>query len=133
MLEGLALFGAARVAREQVRHLRQHLQQRGGRRGARGHGAAEPPQEQDGRRLAGVVGALPIPRAFGIAAAECLLHRSAEPRGIDPSSTFKVRKQQLRGVQQGGRMIGSFGRTGEERGSGSRDSGGRRHEGSLGG
>ena len=38
--------------------------------GARGHGAAEPAQEQDGRGLAGVVGALPVPGALGIAAAD---------------------------------------------------------------
>jgi hypothetical protein len=133
LLERLALPGAPRVGREQVRHLRQHLQQRGGRCGARGHRGTEPAQEQDGRRLTGVVGALPVPGALRVAAAEGLLHRSPEPGGIDAMAAFEIGKQQLRSLEQGGCMSESFGRASAGRGNGCRDSGGRRHDEASGG
>ena len=44
----------------------------------RAHGRTEFAQEQDRRRLAGVVGGLPVPGAFGVGAAEGVLHRGAE-------------------------------------------------------
>ena len=51
---------------------------RGRRRGARAHGRAELAQEQDGRRLAGVVGRLPVPGAGGVGGAEGVLHGGAQ-------------------------------------------------------
>ena len=51
---------------EKSRDLGQHRQQGGGRRRSRPHGGAEFAQEQDRRRLAGIVGGLPIPGAIGV-------------------------------------------------------------------
>jgi hypothetical protein len=133
LLVRLALLGAPCVAREQGCHLRQHREQGGWRAGACRHGTRELAQEQDGRRLAGVVGALPGPGALRVAAATGPLHRGAEHRGIDALPAFDIGKEQLRDVEQDGGTIGSFGHAGAGRRGGSRDSGGRRHGGSLGG
>jgi hypothetical protein len=116
------------MAREQVGDLGQHRQQGGGRPGARGHGAAEPAQEQDGRGLAGVVGALPVPRATGIAATAGFLHRGTQYRGIDPLPAPDVCDQQLGTAEQCSRTIGSFEQTGRGGRHHGRGGGCRRHE-----
>ena len=90
LLECLALLGAPGVAGQQARDLCQHRQQGGGRPSAGGHGAAELAQEQDGRGLAGFVGALPVPAALGIRCADGLLHRGAQHRGIDQAAMFEI-------------------------------------------
>ena len=105
LLVRLALPGAPCVAREQRCHLGQHREQGIARASARGHRAAEPAQEQDGRRLAGVIGALPVPGALRVAAPTGPLHRGPEHRGIDAVPAFEIGKEQLRGVQQGGGTI----------------------------
>ena len=132
-LECLALLRTPRVGREQARHLRQHRQQGIARGGARGHRTTELAQEQDRSRLASVVGALPVPGAIGITAPECLVHRVAEPGGIDPAPAFEISKKQLHGMEQVGCMVESLTQANAGRGSGSRGGGGRRHDGSLGG
>jgi hypothetical protein len=131
-LECLALLRTPRVGREQARHLRQHRQQGIARGGARGHRTTELAQEQDRSRLASVVGALPVPGAIGITAPECLVHRVAEPGGIDPAPAFEISKKQLHGMEQVGCMVESLTQANAGRASGSRGGGGRRHDGSLG-
>ena len=61
------------------------------------HRGAELAQEQDLRRLAGLVGGLPIPGAFGVGTAEGRRHGGAQRLGIDGAAAFKIGKQQLRG------------------------------------
>ena len=75
LLKRLALLGAARVGGKKARDLGQHRQHGGGRRCPRAHGGAELAQEQDRRRLAGVIGGLPVPGAIGVGAAEGGVHR----------------------------------------------------------
>ena len=129
LLEGLALLRASPMAREQVGDLDQHRQQGGGRPGTRAHRAAKPAQEQDGRGLAGVVGALPVPRATGIAAAAGLLHRGTEHGGIDPLPAFDVCDQQLGSAEERSRTIGGFGQAGARCRHHGGGGGCRRHEG----
>ena len=132
LLQLLALDGAPRVAGEQPRHPGEHRQQRGGRSGARRHGAAELAQEQHRGRLAGVVGALPVPAALGVGGADGVLHRGAKNRRIDRVSAFEGGQQQPGGVDEGGRAGRCVGHRGAGRGKGCRGGGGRRHDGSLG-
>src|SRR3546814_2685572 len=75
LLKRLALFGAAGVSGEKARDLGQHRQRGGGRSGLGAKGRAELAQEQDRRRLAGVVGGLPVPGTGGVGGAEDGLHR----------------------------------------------------------
>ena len=109
------------------RDLGQHRQHGGGRRGPRAHGRAELAQEQDRRRLAGVVGGLPVPGALGVGAAEGGLHRvraasahrcagrardgeggSARPeRARRPSPERAARRSGQRRGREGGRGSGS--------------------------
>ena len=102
LLKRLALFGAARVGGEKARDLRQHRQHGGRRSGARAHGGTELAQEQDGRRLAGVVGGLPVPGAVGIGAAEGGLHGGAQDRRVDALAAFEMGKNEPRGLSDGG-------------------------------
>ncbi len=92
LLKRLALLGAARVGGEKARDLGQHRQHGGGRRGPRAHGRAEFAQEQHRRRLAGVVGGLPVPGALGVGTAEGGVHRGAERRRIDALAAFEMGK-----------------------------------------
>ena len=125
LLERLALFRSARVRRQQGRDLRQHGEQRRRRAGAGTHGGTELAQEQHLRRLAGVVGGLPVPGAFGIGAAEAppsWRSRSAWASMARPRSRSASR--QLRGNHERGGRVGQArwrgrsrerGRRGEER------------------
>ena len=49
-----------------------------------------PSQEQDGRRLAGVIGGLPVPGAGRIGGAEGCLHGVAQDGGVDAPSPFEI-------------------------------------------
>src|SRR3546814_10626729 len=88
VLKRLALFGAAGVSGEKARDLGQHRQRGGGRSGLGAKGRAELAQEQDRRRLAGVVGGLPVPGTGGVGGAEDGLHRGTQhERVADRTST----------------------------------------------
>ena len=113
LLERLALLGAARVAGEQPRHLGQHRQQRGGRSGARGHGAAELAQEQHGGRLAGVVGALPVPAALRSRSRRRPAPSRREARAASIGCPRSRAGSSSRAAwNEGGRAGGSVGRSG---------------------
>ena len=75
-------------------------EQRGGRAGAGAHGGTELAQEQDLRRLAGVVGGLPIPGALGVRTAEGRRHGSAKRLRVDGAAALEIGEQQLRGNQE---------------------------------
>ena len=92
LLQRLALFGAPRMGRQQSRHLCQHREASGGVVAAPAS-RAELAQEQDGRRLAGLVGGFPVPGASGIGSAEGRFHRRAEHAGIDALSAFEMGKK----------------------------------------
>ena len=70
LLKRLALLGAAGVGGKKAGDLGQHRQHGDGRSYPREHGGAELAQEQDGRRLASIVGGLPVPGAIGVGTAE---------------------------------------------------------------
>ena len=97
---------------KKARDLGQHRQHGGRRRGPRAHGRTELAQEQDRRRLAGVVGGLPVPGAVGVGAAEGGLHRRAERRRIDALAAFEMGKKMLRGLASASAVAGASGASG---------------------
>ena len=123
LLKRLALFGTARVRRQQGRDLGQHGEQCRGRTRATAHAGSEPAQEQDRRRLASVVTRLPVPGAFGIGAAEDLAHGGAQRWRVDgPAKGEVIEERRSRGNKSHRRVgrSGHGGRRGRE--------GGRRNE-----
>ena len=104
-----------------------------GKRGGRRRGFAEKrvavfAQEQDRRRLAGVIGGLPVPGASRIGGAEGGLHRGAQDAGVDAASAFEIGEKKPRGLSDGGGC-----RRERWRGrAGGRGTGRIRHEGDLG-
>ena len=80
LLEGFTFLGPTCLCRKEARNPQQHRQHGGRRRRLGAHGGAIPSQEQDGRRLAGVIGRLPVPgasRIGGANAASMALRRTA--------------------------------------------------------
>ena len=103
------------MGREQSRHLGQHRQQGGGRSRPRLHRRPELAQEQDGRRLAGLVGGFPVPGAGGIGSAEGRFHRRAEHAGIDALPALEMGKKPPGRAGDGG---GGIRNGGERKGRG---------------
>ena len=97
------------------------------RRGLRADGWAELAQEQDRRRLAGVVGGLPVPGAGGVGAAEGALHGGAQCDRVDALAAFEMRQKKPRGVSEAMRHVGFGASEGEQRRVCSRWSGNDRH------
>ena len=133
LLKRLAFLGAARVGGQKGRDLGQHRQYGGGRGCPREHGGAELAQEQDGRRLASIVGGLPVPGAIGVGTAEGGDHGCAEHRCVDTLAAFEMGQDHPCGMNQ------RVGRNRNERRDrarygreGGRGSGNHRHEGNLG-
>ena len=116
LLKRFALFRAARMGGKKARDLRQHRQHRGRRCGTRAHGRPELAKEQDGRRLAGVVGRLPVPSAIGIGGAKGVFHRRAQDRRIDALTALEMQKKMLRGPGDRAGLVGRTGRNGKRRG-----------------
>ena len=100
LLHGLALLGAARVGRQQPHELLQHGEALDRIGSARPHRVAELAQEQELGRLAGIVGVLPLPDALRVAAAEGVLHCSAEDRGVDGLAPCEMWKKKIRSPVQ---------------------------------
>ena len=94
LLERLALLGAARMRRNERREFFQHSEECTARCGALAHRRCKLAQEQNLRRLAGVVGDLPIPSAFRVRTAEGRAHRIAQRLRIDCASAFKIGEEQ---------------------------------------
>ena len=71
----------------------EHRQHRGRRAGLGAHGRAELAKEQDGRRLAGVIGGLPVPGASGVGGAEGGFHGAAQDGGIDATAALEISRR----------------------------------------
>jgi hypothetical protein len=97
LLKRFALFRAARVGGKKARDLCQHRQLRGRRSGARAHGRPELANEQNGSRLAGIVGCLPVPSAVSVGGAKGGFHRRAQRRRVDALTALEMRKKMVRG------------------------------------
>src|SRR5216683_802025 len=80
------------------RNLADHLQQGGGRCRPSPDGGAELAEEQDGRRLAGVISSLPVPGACCIGAAEGVLHGRAQGDRIDAAAAFEIGEKKTRSL-----------------------------------
>jgi hypothetical protein len=100
LLKSLALLGAAGVRGQQRRELAEHGKLRGWCDGTRPDGRAEFAQEQHLRGLAGVIGQLPAPHAFGVAAAERLLHGGAQRVRVNGAARFEMRQEEAGGAEQ---------------------------------
>jgi hypothetical protein len=109
LLKSLALLGAARVRGQQRRELAEHGEMRGRRDSARPDGRPEFAQEHYLRRLAGVIGQLPAPCAFGVAAAEGLLHGGAKRVRVDGAARFEMGQEKAGGADQRRGRIGGIG------------------------
>ena len=99
----LELFGFLRtpgLRRQACGEPGQHLEHSGGRARACAHRRAELAQEQHLRRLEGLVGVLPHPRAFRIAAAEGRLHGRAQRAAVDGAALAEQLREQGGGVDQ---------------------------------
>ena len=115
LLERLRRLRPARMGGEQRRHLLDHRQ-----RGERRRGFAEDrvpvfAQEQNLRRLAGVVGGLPIPGAIGIGAAERGLHRATQGPRVDGAAAFEIGQDERGGGENGPSGRGETGRNRKRR------------------
>jgi hypothetical protein len=109
LLKSLAFLGTAGVRGQQACELAEHGKLRGRRGGARPDGGAEFAQEQHLRRLAGVIGLLPAPRAFGVAAAEGLLHGGAQRVRVDGAARCEMGQEKSGGADQRRGRIGGSG------------------------
>ena len=114
------------------RDLAQHRQRARRRRGLGADGWAELAEEQDGRRLAGVVGGLPVPGTGRIGAAEGALHGGAQRDRVDALAALEMRQKKTCGVSEAMRHVGSGASEGEQRRVCSRWSGNDRHGEDLG-
>jgi hypothetical protein len=110
LLERHTLLGAARMRRRQRGQPRQHSEHPRRAAGAGAHGPPVPAQEQNLRRLAGLVGVLPYPGARRVGCAERRLHGGAQDGGIEGLAPLQRGQQQTGGVKDGGRPIGRSGR-----------------------
>ncbi len=111
LLKGLGLLGPARVGRQQPCDLGQRGEPCSRRCGFAEKRLSVFAQEQHGRRLAGVVGRLPVPGTTGVGGAEGLFHGRAEDRGVDRTAVFEMRKE----MAGGGEDCGGRRRVGRER------------------
>ena len=62
-------------------------------------------QDQDGRRLAGVIGGLPVPGAGRIGGTEGGLRRAAQNGGIDAPAAFEIGQKLPRSLHDGGARL----------------------------
>ena len=90
------------MGREKAGDLREHRQRRGRRPGFAEKRLAVFAQEQHGRRLAGVIGGLPVPGAGRIGGAEGGLHGGAQDDGVDALAAFEMREKMQGGRGDGG-------------------------------
>ena len=110
LLERLALLGAARMRRQETGDPGE-----GGKPCRRRRGFAEKrlsvfAQEQNGRRLAGVIGCLPVPGAGRIGSVEGRFHRGAQHGSVDALAAFEMGKQEIGGGKNGRRRAKRRGR-----------------------
>ena len=96
-----AFLGPPCLCRKEARNPQQHRQHGGRRRRLGAHGGAIPSQEQDGRRLAGVIGRLPVPGAGRVRSAKRCLHRVAQNSGVDAPTPFEIGQKLARSLNDG--------------------------------
>ena len=110
LLERLAFFGASRVGGYELCHPVQHRQRR--LRGIRAgcDRRTEFAQEQDLRNFRRLIGVLPHPEAFGVAAAEGLIHTCAEIGSTYGLAAFKERQERVTGAKNVAAAAGAVGR-----------------------
>ncbi len=106
LLKGLALGGAAGVGGEKAGDLG-----KGGKPGCRRVGFTEQrlsvfAEEEDGRRLAGVIGRLPIPSARGVGGAESRFHGGAQDRGVDALAALDMWEEPVGGGDDSAGHVG---------------------------
>ena len=92
LLKGLALGRAPRMRRQKAGDLRQRDKPCSRRTGFAEKRLSVFAQEQDGRRLAGVICRLPVPGAACVGRAECVFHRRAQGRGVNTLAAFEMRQ-----------------------------------------
>ena len=120
LLERFAFLGPACVSRKQARDPHQHRQHGARRRRLGAHRGAIPSQEQDGRRLAGVIGGLPVPGTGRIGGTKRRLHGVAQSGGIDAAAALEIGQELSRSPDnRGGNNCGGTHR--ERRGAGAAD------------
>ena len=101
LLKGFTFLGPPCLCRKEARNPQQHRQHGGRRRRLGAHGGAIPSQEQDGRRLAGVIGRLPVPGAGRIGGGKRCLHGIAQNSGVDAPTPFKIGQKLSRSLNDG--------------------------------
>ena len=116
LLKRFALFRAAGVGGKKAGDFGQHRQHRGRGRSTRAHGRTELANEQNGRRLAGVVSCLPVPSAVGVGGAKGVFHRRAQHRRIDALTALEMHKKMVRGPCDRAGLRHRTGRNGKRRG-----------------
>ena len=98
------------MRREKPRDLGQHRQDGAGQSSLGAHNRAEFAQEKNRRRLASIVGGLPVPCAFRIGTAEGALHAGAQHGPIYAAAAFEIGEKQARG-RGDGRGVARIGRS----------------------
>ena len=109
MLKSLALLGTAGVRGQQTCELAEHGELSGGCDSTRPDGRPEFAQEQHLRRLAGVIGLLPAPCAFSVAAAEGHFHGGAQRVRVDGAARCEMGQEKAGGADQRRGRIGGSG------------------------
>ena len=115
LLQGLRCFRSARMRGHQRRDTFDQ-RQRACRRAANDRRAISA-QEQDLGGLAGIIGTLPVPEPFSVAAAKGLGHRGAKRRAVDRAPSFERGLKAARGGQQGVGAASEAGRSAKWRGA----------------
>ena len=105
LLEGLRFLGTPGVGRQEPGNFRKLRQDCRRRPGFAEKCIAVFAQEEDGRRLAGIIGGLPVPSAGGIGRAEGGLHGAAQRGGVDTLTAFQMRQQQTGSGENAGRGL----------------------------
>jgi hypothetical protein len=103
------------VGRQTASDLREHRQHCCRRPSLGTHRGAELAKEQNGCRLADVIGGLPIPNAGRVRGAKGRLHGATQNSGIDATAAFELGQDLSRGPDSGRGEICS-GTHGERRG-----------------
>ena len=106
LLQLFGFLGTPGLRRQPCGEPREHLEHGRGRTRARAHRRAELAQEQHLRRLEGLVGVLPYPRAFRVAAAEGRLHGRAQRAAVDRAPLAQELREQGSGMDQARHLVG---------------------------
>ncbi|WP_235886044.1 hypothetical protein [Bradyrhizobium niftali] len=101
MLKRLTVLGTPRMDRQTARDLHKYRQHGDGRAGLGAHGRAELAKEQNGCRLADVIGGFPVPNAGCVRSAKGGFHGATQNSGIDAPAAFELGQKLSRGPDGG--------------------------------